>query len=125
MLLPERITTLESRLHRRHAQRRQTLSDLVVVDDDSRECLACVVDTSLSGVRVVRELERLTGERATPQVSHARLPAAHSEGDGRVFFVPLFGLAVGAAMGALGGHLGCGVVDDYFGVPPKVTRVYK
>jgi putative transposase len=41
---------------------------LCVVDDFSRECLACVVDTSLSGVRVVRELERLTGERATPQV---------------------------------------------------------
>ena len=51
-----------------------TLSDgrrfriLCVVDDFSRECLACVVDTSLSGVRVVRELKRLTGERATPQV---------------------------------------------------------
>jgi putative transposase len=51
-----------------------TLSDgrrfriLCVVDDFSRECLACVVDTSLSGVRVVRELEHLTGERATPQV---------------------------------------------------------
>jgi putative transposase len=41
-----------------------TLSDgrrfriLCVVDDFSRECLATVVDTSLSGVRVVRELER-------------------------------------------------------------------
>ena len=41
---------------------------MCVVDDFSRECLACVIDTSLSGVRVVRELERLTGERATPQV---------------------------------------------------------
>jgi len=39
-----------------------------VVDDFSRECLACVVDTSLSGVRVVRELERLTNERATPAI---------------------------------------------------------
>lgn len=39
-----------------------------VVDDFSRECLACVVDTSLGGVRVVRELERLTRERATPRV---------------------------------------------------------
>ena len=37
---------------------------LCVVDDFSRECLATVVDTSLSGVRVVRELERLTLERA-------------------------------------------------------------
>ena len=39
-----------------------------MVDDFSRECLACVVDTSLSGVRVVRELERLTNERATPAI---------------------------------------------------------
>jgi putative transposase len=51
-----------------------TLSDgrrfriLCVVDDFSRECLATVVDTSLSGVRVVRELERLGIERAMPQV---------------------------------------------------------
>ena len=51
-----------------------TLSDgrrfriLCVVDDFSRECLACVVDTSLSGVRVVRELDRLTDQRATPEV---------------------------------------------------------
>jgi putative transposase len=51
-----------------------TLSDgrrfriLCVVDDFSRECLATVVDTSLGGVRVVRELERLATERAVPQV---------------------------------------------------------
>jgi len=50
-----------------------TLSDgrrfriLCVVDDFSRECLATVVDTSLGGVRVVRELERLATERAVPQ----------------------------------------------------------
>ena len=50
-----------------------TLSDgrrfriLCVVDDFSRECLATVVDTSLGGVRVVRELERLASERAVPQ----------------------------------------------------------
>ena len=49
-----------------------TLSDgrrfriLCIVDDFSRECLATVVDTSLGGVRVVRELERLALERATP-----------------------------------------------------------
>ena len=41
---------------------------LCVVDDFSRECLATVVDTSLSGVRVVRELDRLTLERITPRV---------------------------------------------------------
>jgi len=51
-----------------------TLSDgrrfriLCVVDDFSRECLATVVDTSLGGVRVVRELERLTFERALPEM---------------------------------------------------------
>jgi putative transposase len=39
-----------------------------VVNDFSDECLACVVDTSLSGVRIVRELQRLTGERTTRQV---------------------------------------------------------
>jgi len=51
-----------------------TLSDgrrfriLCVVDDFSRECLATVVDTSLGGVRVVRELEWLALARALPQV---------------------------------------------------------
>jgi putative transposase len=40
---------------------------LCVVDDFSRECLATVVDTSLGGVRVVRELERLTLERTLPE----------------------------------------------------------
>jgi len=38
---------------------------LCIVDDFSRECLATVVDTSLSGARVVRELDRITLERAT------------------------------------------------------------
>ena len=41
---------------------------LNVADDFSREGLAATVDTSLSGVRVVRELERLSTERAMPQV---------------------------------------------------------
>ena len=36
---------------------------LVVVDDCTRECLALVADTSISGIRVARELERLLGER--------------------------------------------------------------
>ena len=34
-----------------------------LVDDFSRECLACVVDTSISGVRVVRELQHLVIKR--------------------------------------------------------------
>jgi putative transposase len=37
------------------------------VDDFSRECLATVVDTSLGGVRVVRELEWLAIARALPR----------------------------------------------------------
>ena len=37
---------------------------LCVVDDFSLKYLAMVVDTSLGGMRVVRELERLTLERA-------------------------------------------------------------
>ncbi|TIX08245.1 MAG: transposase family protein, partial [Mesorhizobium sp.] len=32
---------------------------LAVVDDCTRECLALIVDTSLSGMRVARELDRL------------------------------------------------------------------
>ena len=37
---------------------------LTVVDDCSRECLALVADTSLSGARVARELDRLVAELA-------------------------------------------------------------
>ena len=40
---------------------------LAVVDDFTRECLALVPDTSLSGVRVARELDRLVAERGRPQ----------------------------------------------------------
>ena len=39
---------------------------LRVVDDYTRECLALVADTSLSGVRVARELTRLIGMRGKP-----------------------------------------------------------
>lgn len=41
---------------------------LSVVDCHSRECLAVEVDTSLTGERVVRVLERLRDERGVPQV---------------------------------------------------------
>jgi putative transposase len=69
MLLPERINQRWSLDFIA-----DTLSDgrrfriLCVVDDFSRECLACVVDTSLSGVWVVHEVERLTDQRAMPEV---------------------------------------------------------
>lgn len=39
---------------------------LAVVDDYSRECLALVADTSLSGLRVVRELDALITQRGRP-----------------------------------------------------------
>ena len=39
---------------------------LTVVDDCTRECLALVADTSLSGIRVARELDRLMVERGKP-----------------------------------------------------------
>jgi len=39
---------------------------LAVVDDFSRECLALVVDNSLSGVRVARELDRIVERRGSP-----------------------------------------------------------
>jgi putative transposase len=41
---------------------------LCIVDDFSRECLATVVDTSLSGIRVVRELEQLIRVRGKPTI---------------------------------------------------------
>jgi putative transposase len=39
---------------------------LAVVDDHTRECLALVADTSLSGARVVRELDAIIAARGRP-----------------------------------------------------------
>lgn len=39
---------------------------LAVVDDFTRECLALIADTSLSGLRLTRELTRLIAERGNP-----------------------------------------------------------
>ena len=39
---------------------------LAVVDDYTRECLALVADTSLSGIRVVRELDAIITKRGGP-----------------------------------------------------------
>ncbi len=41
---------------------------LTIVDDCTRECLALVADTSLSGVRVARELDGLVRERGKPKM---------------------------------------------------------
>jgi putative transposase len=38
-----------------------------VVDDHTRECLSLVADTSLSGLRVTRELDRIIENRGRPQ----------------------------------------------------------
>jgi putative transposase len=39
---------------------------LTLVDDFTRECLALVVDTSLTGLRVARELDRIVEQRGHP-----------------------------------------------------------
>ena len=41
---------------------------LVIVDDFTRECLALVADTSLSGLRVGRELDRIVALRGRPAI---------------------------------------------------------
>ena len=41
---------------------------LTVVDDCTRECLALIADTSLSGRRVVRELNQLLMQRGKPKM---------------------------------------------------------
>jgi putative transposase len=41
---------------------------LVVVDDCTRECLALVADTSISGIRVARELDRLLAQCGKPRM---------------------------------------------------------
>ncbi len=40
---------------------------LVIVDDCTRECLALVPDTSISGARVARELDRVIAWRDKPE----------------------------------------------------------
>lgn len=41
---------------------------LTVVDDCTRECLALVADTSISGLRVARELDRMIEKRGKPKM---------------------------------------------------------
>jgi putative transposase len=40
----------------------------VVVDDCTRECLSLIADTSISGIRVARELDRLLGQHGKPKM---------------------------------------------------------
>jgi putative transposase len=44
----------------------RTFRTLNIVDDASRECLAIEVDHGLSGLRVIRVLDRLTASRLLP-----------------------------------------------------------
>ena len=41
---------------------------LVIVDDFSRECLAAIADTSISGARLARELDALIAWRGQPRL---------------------------------------------------------
>ncbi len=71
---------------------------LVVVDDSTRECLALVVDTSLSGRRVARELDRIVALRGLPPqvvsdngtelTSHAMLGWQENRGVGWHYIAP-------------------------------------
>ena len=41
---------------------------LNIVDDVTRECLASIADTSISGIRVAHELATLIGRRGRPEI---------------------------------------------------------
>ena len=71
---------------------------LVVVDDCTRECLALVPDTSISGIRVARELDRLlvaygkpktiVSDNGTELTSNAILSWADETGVGWHYIAP-------------------------------------
>jgi len=62
---------------------------LTLVDDFTRECLGLVFDTSLTALRVVRELGQIIESRGYPRIDHQR--QRH-----RVHFQCYIGLAGGA-----------------------------
>ena len=45
---------------------------LVVVDDFSRQCLCLAADTSISGIRVARELDAIIARRGKPRAVRQR-----------------------------------------------------
>lgn len=49
-------------------EQQQRIRILNIVDDYTRECLCSEVDTSLPGLRVVRELERICQQRGVPEM---------------------------------------------------------
>ena len=56
---------------------------LVIIDDATRECLAAVPDTSISGVRVARELDAIVVMRGAPKELHQSGRAQLGQRDGR------------------------------------------
>ena len=67
LLLPERINQRWSpRFHPDTLSEGRRFGSCALSMTSAVKRLACVVDTSLSGVRVVRQLERLTDQRAMP-----------------------------------------------------------
>ena len=54
---------------------------LAVVDDFSRENLVLVADTSLSGHRVARELDKVIAERGMPKTIVRQRHRVHQHGD--------------------------------------------
>ena len=72
-----------TRLRRRHGRRFRILT---LVDDFTRECLGLVVDTSLTGPRVARELDRIAELRSYPCmiVTAVAIPPSSGLGDGRL-----------------------------------------
>lgn len=65
---------MEPGLRERHAGCSRRIRILAVVDDFTRENLARVADTSLSGARVVRELTRLIGLRGLASIKALAAP---------------------------------------------------
>src|SRR6516164_3082392 len=71
---------------------------LVIVDDFTRECLALIVDTSISGRRVARELDAIVAARGKPLIivsdngteltSHAILRWQQESGVGWHYIAP-------------------------------------
>jgi transposase InsO family protein len=81
MLVPDRVNARNARWSLDFVS--DTFTDgrrfrvLAIFDDYTRECLALISDTSLSGLRVVRELDAIIRWRGRPDI---RLPESRNPG---------------------------------------------
>ena len=66
MAIPQDRSALVARLRGGRVGQRPRFRILTLVDDFTRECLGLVVDTSLTGQRVARELDRIAELRGYP-----------------------------------------------------------